>query len=64
MFFKVKHYQKKYTKYYLNDRGKDILLLLGAYGVFMALGAIAGYIYEHNIDLAQVIQGYIIKLFT
>lgn len=63
MFYKVKHYQKKHTKYYLNDKAKEVIYIFIAFSVFTVLALITGYIYEHNIDLAQVIQGYIIKLY-
>jgi hypothetical protein len=59
MFFKVKHYQKKYTKYYLNDKAKDALQITGVIALFLGVWFLAGIVYRYDLDVAQIVQNII-----
>jgi hypothetical protein len=59
MFFKVKHYQKKYTKYYLNDKAKDALQITGVIMLFLGVWFLAGVNYHYDLDIPQIVQNII-----
>ena len=61
MFFKVKHYQKQ-TKYYLTDKAKNALQVIGVISLFLGVWALCGVVFRYDLDIAQIVQNFIINL--
>lgn len=58
MFFKVRHYQKQ-TKYYLTDKAKKAIYVVGVISAFLGVWFLGGLVFRYDINIPEIVQNYI-----